>query len=76
VETANTDNQSAASSEDAGDLVWGAAAIGHVIGRSRQQVYHLHEIGALDGCVVKLGWKTFVGSRKRLKNLYATKQKA
>ena len=51
------------------DLVWGAAAIGKEINRSKQQVYHLVEIGALDGVVAKIGHKTFVASRRALHKL-------
>jgi hypothetical protein len=51
------------------DLVWGGENIGRVIGRTKQQVYHLVEIGALDGAVAKLGHKTLVGSRKQLRRL-------
>jgi hypothetical protein len=51
------------------DLVWGAEAIGRVINRTARQVHHLHEIGALDGAVSKLGHKTFVGSTKALHRL-------
>jgi hypothetical protein len=54
---------------DPSDLVWGAAAIGREIDRTASQVYYLHAIGALEGAVAKLGHKTFVGSRKRLRNL-------
>jgi hypothetical protein len=51
------------------DLVWGGEDIGREINRTATQVYHLYEIGALDGAVAKLGHKTFVGSRKALHRL-------
>ena len=57
------------SSDEPSDFVWGAAAIGEVIDRTPTQVYHLIEIGALDGAVVKLAHRTFLGSRTRLKKL-------
>jgi hypothetical protein len=57
------------------DLVWGAENIGRVIGRTKQQVYHLVEIGALDGAAAKLGHKTIVGSRKQLGRLPLRKTK-
>jgi hypothetical protein len=71
----NTSDQAAAP-DDASDFAWGAEAIGREINRSASQVYHLHEIGALDGAVAKLGHKTLVGSRKRLRNLVVNKLKA
>ncbi len=75
METANTDNQTAAPSEDDSDFAWGAAAIGREITREPSQVYHLYKIGALDGAVVKLGHKTLLGSRRRLRNLVSNKLK-
>jgi hypothetical protein len=72
VKLSNTGN--CASSDD-GDIVWGAANIGALIGRSPSQVYHLFSIGALDGAVTKLGHRTFVASRKRLANLINNKIK-
>jgi hypothetical protein len=56
-------------------LVWGAEAIGREIGRKASQIYHLHEIGALEGAVTKLGHRTLVGSRRRLRNLISNKMK-
>jgi hypothetical protein len=55
--------------KDPSDLVWGAPAIGEEIGRTASQVYHLYAIGALDGAVSKMGHKTFVGSRRKLRDL-------
>jgi hypothetical protein len=51
------------------DLVWGGEAIGKEINRTKAQVYHLIEIGALDGAVSRLGYKTYVGSRRALHKL-------
>jgi hypothetical protein len=56
-------------SDHENDLIWGAEAIGSEINRSKAQVYHLVATGALDGAVAKLGFKTFVASRKALRNL-------
>ena len=55
--------------DDEVDAVWGAEAVGAVIGRSASQVYYLLRIGVLDGAVKKLGNKTIVGSRRRLREL-------
>ena len=60
--------------EDSDDLVWGARAIGAVINRTQGQTYHLFETGALDGAVGKLGPKTMVGSRRKLRK-FAVSQK-
>lgn len=57
------------------DLVWGALGIGIEIDRTPAQVYHLYRTGALDGAVAKLGHKTFVGSRSKLRNLPFKKSK-
>ena len=51
------------------DLVWGGEGVGRVINRTKQQVYHLLEIGALDGAAAKIGHKTIVGSRRALQRL-------
>ena len=69
-------NKTPAPPDDASDLVWGADGIGAEINRTPGQVYHLHRIGALEGAVAKLGHRTFVGSRKRLRNIISTKLKA
>jgi hypothetical protein len=55
------------------DAVWGAENIGKEIGRTAEQVYYLYRIGALAGAVTKLGRKTFVGSRRELRNLPLSK---
>ena len=61
--------KSEADKDPSGDLVWGADGIGVAIDRTASQVYHLFRIGALDGAVAKLGHKTFVGSRRKLREL-------
>jgi hypothetical protein len=70
----NTSKKSETSKED-GDLVWGAAAVGEEINRTPSQVYHLLSIGALEGAAAKLGHKTIVGSRRRLRDLPFLKSK-
>ena len=71
--TINTEaeKQAAALADDnpESDLVWGGEGVGRVINRTKQQVYHLLEIGALDGAAAKIGHKTIVGSRKALQRL-------
>jgi hypothetical protein len=59
---------------DASDFCWGAAAIGREINRTAVQVYHLYESGALEGCAVKLGHRTLLGSRKKLRALVSGKK--
>ena len=49
--------------------MWGGEGVGRVINRTKQQVYHLLEIGALDGAAAKIGHKTIVGSRRALSRL-------
>jgi Protein of unknown function (DUF3853) len=58
-----------AAAEPPSDFVWGAEAIGRVIGRTATQVYHLHASGALDGAVTKTGHRTLLGSRRALAQL-------
>jgi hypothetical protein len=53
------------------DLAWGAEEIGAEIQRSASQVYYLHETGRLKGAVTKLGPRTLIGSRSKLKALLA-----
>ena len=55
------------------DAAWGAKAIGEEIDRSRAQVYYLYRVGALAGAVTKLGPKTYVGSRRKLRALHLGK---
>jgi hypothetical protein len=57
------------------DTVWGAEAIGRELGDpplSVQQVYYLHRSGALKGAVRKLGHRTMIGSRRKLRELALT----
>jgi hypothetical protein len=75
VDHSSTNDQTPAPSDDASDFVWGADNIGREIDRTPSQVYHLVQIGALDGAVAKLGHRTLVGSRKRLRNLVTNKLK-
>ena len=46
------------------NVVWGAADIGKVIGRTARQVYRMIESGSLEG-VVKIGGR-LAGTRERL----------
>jgi hypothetical protein len=55
--------------DPADDWVWGAEKIGQLIGRSTTQVYYLHSSGLLRGATFKLGRKTLVGSRSKLRAL-------
>ena len=64
-----------ADAENSGDAVWGAENIGREINRSAQQVYYLHRIGVLAGAVTKLGAKTYIGSRRKLRALPLNKMK-
>jgi hypothetical protein len=57
------------------DLVWGGENIGKEINRTARQVHHLFEIGALDGAVAKLGHRTLVGSKRKLRALPFRKAK-
>lgn len=51
------------------DWLWGAENIGRFIGRTTAQVYYLHSSGLLRGATWKLGPKTLVGSRSKLRAL-------
>jgi hypothetical protein len=55
--------------DDDDDAVWGAEAIGKEINRTAEQVRYLHRIGALKGAVRKVAHRTFLGSRRRLRQL-------
>jgi hypothetical protein len=68
-------SDTARQTESESDAVWGAENIGKEIDRSAQQVYYLYRIGALAGAVSKLGPKTFIGSRSKLKALPLSKLK-
>lgn len=59
----NLKKQSAAESDD----VWGAEAIGKLLGRTPEQTRYLIEKGVLDGAVKKVGHRTFVGSKSKLR---------
>ena len=52
---------------DESNVVWGAAAIGEEIGRTAEQVRYLRQIGAFGDAVQKLGHRTLIGDRRRLK---------
>jgi hypothetical protein len=52
------------------DVVWGAAAIGNEINCPPAKVYYLFSKGLLRGAVKKLGHKTFIGSRSKLRQLF------
>jgi hypothetical protein len=49
------------------DLLWGGESIAKEINRTTTQFYYLYEKGALKGAVTKLGHKTFVASRRKLR---------
>jgi hypothetical protein len=57
------------SPSDESDFVWGGKNIAKEINRTTQQFYYLHEKGVFKGAVRKLGHKTFVGSRRKLRAL-------
>jgi hypothetical protein len=71
----DTEKEAAAPGGDNDDLVWGGKNIGREINRTARQVHHLHEIGALDGAVAKLGHRTLVGSKRKLHALPLRKAK-
>jgi hypothetical protein len=50
---------------------WGAQQIGKEIGRTASQVHYMHENGLLGDATFKLGHKTLVGDRRKLRNLQA-----
>jgi hypothetical protein len=52
------------------DFAWHAEGIGAVINKPPSQVYYLYEQGLLGDAVVKLGPKTLLGSKSRLRNLF------
>ena len=58
-----------AAPHDENDLVWGGPNLAKEINRTTQQFYYLHEKGVLKGAVAKLGHKTFVASRRKLRAL-------
>jgi hypothetical protein len=58
--------------DDGGDAVWGAEGIGKEINRTPEQARYLFKIGALRGAVRKVGHRTYLGSRRRLRQLAQT----
>jgi hypothetical protein len=52
-----------------GDCVWGAAEIGREIARTASQVHYLFGTGVLAGAVRKVGHRTLLGSRRKLRQL-------
>lgn len=65
-------NESKPAASLADDLIWGVAGergIAAEINRSPAETYHLISTGVLDGAVKKLGHKTIIASRRKLKNL-------
>jgi hypothetical protein len=50
-----------------GKFAWGAAAIGEEIERTAEQARYLFRIGAFGDAVRKIGHRTLVGDRSRLK---------
>jgi hypothetical protein len=51
------------------DWIWGAEAIGREIGRDVNQVYYMFSAGQFRGAVWKMGLKTMVASRTKLREL-------
>jgi len=51
------------------DLLWGVAEIAKEIGRSKRQTQHLIDSGAIE--VARLNPKTFVASRRKLRQRFA-----
>ena len=49
------------------NVVWGAAAIGEDINRTTEQTRYLLRTGALGDAVRKVGHRTWVGNRRKLK---------
>jgi hypothetical protein len=64
------DDNDALDQIDEQDLIWGGKAIGDEIGRSETQFYNLFRLGVFGDSVRKLGHRTFVGSRSRLRNIF------
>ena len=68
-QSCNKPSEAAVDPAEQSDHVWGAEAIGVEIGRTANQVYHLYRSGALGGAVRKAGHRTFLGSRRKLREL-------
>jgi hypothetical protein len=58
---------------DDSDLIWGAVAIGCLIGRSETQVSHMFRTGVFGTAVRKVSHKRLVGSRSALLALFGGK---
>ena len=54
------------------DALWGAKEIGREINRTAEQVRYLFNCGVLGGAVRKVGHRTYLGSRRRLRQLAGT----
>jgi hypothetical protein len=54
---------------DDSDAVWGAANIGAEINRTAGQTRYLYKQGLLKGAVRKVGHRTYLGSRRKLRAL-------
>jgi len=61
--------------DDKLDLIWGAAAIAAVIGKSRNATYHMLERGQIPGAR-QLGDRQWVVSRKVLKEFFEGSESA
>ena len=53
------------------DNVWGLAGIGKEINATAEKARWLIEQGLLDGCVKKIGHRSFVASRRKLREFFA-----
>jgi hypothetical protein len=62
------DDDAALDTDDT-DAVWGAKNIGAEINRTAEQVRYLHKRGHLKGAVRKVGHRTYLGSRRKLRAL-------
>jgi hypothetical protein len=59
--------------DEESDLVWGSKAIGRVINRTPEQVQAMYRAGKLKGAATKIGHRSMVGFKSKLKNLPALK---
>jgi hypothetical protein len=53
--------------DDTNNVVWGAEAIGQIIGRSAEQVRYLQRLGVFGDAVRKVAHRTLIGNRRKLK---------